>query len=97
MRPLEPAGSGGAATAVLAAVLFAALTGLAALETLADFAVFRVEGKLQFYQSATLGYSSLDKHAIAIRIEPVVLADCMFVSSQNPFAAGKRGHQHQEC
>jgi hypothetical protein len=30
------------------AVVFAALTGLAALETVTDFAVFLVEGKHQF-------------------------------------------------
>lgn len=45
MRPLDPAGSGGEATAGLGAELFTALTGLAALETVADFAVLRVEGK----------------------------------------------------
>jgi hypothetical protein len=47
MRPLEPAGSRGAATVVLVA-LFAALTGFAALETVGDFAVFRVEGNRKF-------------------------------------------------
>jgi hypothetical protein len=51
MRPFDPDGSGGVATAGLAAELFAALTGLAALGTVADFAVLRVEGKNQFYQS----------------------------------------------
>lgn len=45
MRPFEPAGSGGEATAGLAAALFTALADLAALETVADFAVLRVEGK----------------------------------------------------
>jgi len=48
MRPFAPAGSGGAPTGGLEGVLFAALTGLAALETVADFAVFRVEGKSEF-------------------------------------------------
>ena len=45
MRPLEPEGSAGTAMADLAAADFAALAGLAALETVADFAVFLVEGK----------------------------------------------------
>jgi hypothetical protein len=45
MRPLEPAGSGGAATVDFAGVLLAALAGLAALETVADFGVFFVDGK----------------------------------------------------
>ena len=45
MRPFEPAGSGGEATAGFMALLFTALAGLAALETVADFAVLRVEGK----------------------------------------------------
>jgi hypothetical protein len=43
MRPLDPAGSGGTATVALAAV-----AGLAALETVADFGVFFVEGKRKF-------------------------------------------------
>lgn len=45
MRPFDPAGSAGTVITDFAAVLFAALTGLAALETVADFAVFLVEGK----------------------------------------------------
>jgi hypothetical protein len=45
MRPFEPFGSAGAAT-----VCFAALRGLAALETVGDFAVFLVERKKRFYQ-----------------------------------------------
>ena len=45
MRPLEPAGSAGTEIAVFGAEDFAALAGLAALETVADFAVFFVEGK----------------------------------------------------
>ncbi len=48
MRPFEPAGSAGTVMADFAAVLFAALAGLAALETVADFVVFLVEGKHQF-------------------------------------------------
>jgi hypothetical protein len=48
MRPFEPAGSGGAVTAGLAALVFSALAGFAALETVADFAVLRVEGKGKF-------------------------------------------------
>lgn len=48
MRPLEPAGSGGTTTAGLPAALFTAATGLAALETVADFAVLRVEGNREF-------------------------------------------------
>src|SRR5271165_1222592 len=96
MRPLEPAGSGGAATAPLGASPSEAFTGLAALDSVADFAVLRVEGKLQFYQSATLGYSSLDKHAVPIRVEAVVSTNRMFVSLQDPLAPSERGHQHQQ-
>ena len=50
MRPLEPGGSGGAAAAAFAPVLLlgAAFAGLAALETVADFAVLRTEGKRKF-------------------------------------------------
>lgn len=44
MRPLEPSGSAGTARVVFAAA-GAALTGLAALETVADFEVFLTEGK----------------------------------------------------
>jgi hypothetical protein len=46
MRPLDPEGSAGTATAGLAAV-----AGLAALDTVADFAVFLMEGKQRFYQA----------------------------------------------
>ncbi len=42
---MEPAGSAGTEMAVLGAEDFAALAGLAALETVADVAVFFVEGK----------------------------------------------------
>ena len=45
MRPFDPAGSAGTITADLPAALLTAATGLAALETVADFAVLRVEGK----------------------------------------------------
>ena len=45
MRPLDPAGSAGTTTDDFVAVLFAALAGLAALETVADFGVFFVDGK----------------------------------------------------
>jgi hypothetical protein len=45
MRPLDPAGSAGTTT-VLFAGETAALTGLAALETVADLAVFLTEGKM---------------------------------------------------
>ena len=48
MRPLEPAGSGGTTMVDFAGALFTALAGLAALETVADFAVLRVEGKSEF-------------------------------------------------
>ena len=48
MRPFEPAGSGGAVTAAAAAPLLTAATGLAALETVPDFAIFFVEGKRKF-------------------------------------------------
>lgn len=48
MRPFEPVGSGGSTTADFVATAFTALAGLAALETLADFAVLRVEGKPEF-------------------------------------------------
>jgi len=51
MRPLESFGSGGATTAV-----FAALAGLAALETVGDFGVFFVEGKKKFYQEDRLEF-----------------------------------------
>jgi hypothetical protein len=47
MRPFEPFGSAGAAT-----VCFVALRGLAAPETVDDFAVFLVEGKKRFYQDS---------------------------------------------
>jgi hypothetical protein len=47
IRPFEPGGSAGTATAD-AAALFAAATGLAVLETVADFAVILVEGKRKF-------------------------------------------------
>jgi hypothetical protein len=40
MRPFDPAGSAGTVTVVLAAV-----AGFAALETVADFGAFFVEGK----------------------------------------------------
>jgi hypothetical protein len=49
MRPLEPEGSAGTAKVGLAAV-----AGLAALDTVADFAVFLMDGKQEFYQA--LGY-----------------------------------------
>ena len=88
MRPLEPAGSGGAVIAGLAAVLFAALTGLAALDSVADFAVFRVEGKVQFYQPAPLGHSSLDKHAVPVRVKPIPLSNGVFVGMQDQLAPG---------
>ena len=42
---MEPTGSAGTTIAVFDAADFAALAGLAALETVADFAVLRVEGK----------------------------------------------------
>jgi len=46
MRPLEPAGSGGEANHGLAAALFTALAGLAALEKGGRiFAVLRVEAR----------------------------------------------------
>jgi hypothetical protein len=45
MRPFDPLGSAGTITDVFGAALFTALAGLAALETVADFAVFFVEGK----------------------------------------------------
>jgi hypothetical protein len=45
MRPFDPVGSAGTVMADFAAVLFVALAGLAALETVADFAVFLTEGK----------------------------------------------------
>ena len=48
MRPFEPAGSGGATTAALPAIGFAALSGLAMLASLVDFAVLRAEGKEKF-------------------------------------------------
>ena len=48
MRPLEPDGSGGARPAGLGVLALAALAGLAALETVADLAVFFVEGKGEF-------------------------------------------------
>jgi hypothetical protein len=89
MRPLEPAGSGGAATAGLGTVPSAALPGFAALETAAGFAVFRVEGKLQFYQSAPMGYSSLDRHAVPIGVEAVAVTHSMLVRSQDLLAPGK--------
>jgi hypothetical protein len=44
MRPFEPAGSGGTTTVLLAGET-AALTGLAALETVADLEIFLTEGK----------------------------------------------------
>ena len=40
MRPFDPVGSAGTAM-----VAFAAVAGFAALETVADFGVLRVEGK----------------------------------------------------
>jgi len=49
MRPVEPAGSCGTTTLDFARDT-AALAGLAALETVADFAVFLIEGKYQSYQ-----------------------------------------------
>src|SRR5271166_247293 len=97
MRPLEPAGSGGTATAGLVELLLAALTGLAALDTVADLAVLRVEGKLQFYQSTPLGHSSLDKHAAPIGVKAIPLADRMLVSTQDPLTPGEGRHQHQQC
>ena len=45
MRPFDPAGSAGTGTGAFGAADFAALTGLAAPETVADFAVFFVDGK----------------------------------------------------
>ncbi len=56
MRPLVPAGSAvgnaaafaGDAAADFPGAAFTALAGLAALETVADFAVFFVEGKFKF-------------------------------------------------
>jgi hypothetical protein len=48
MRPLDPAGSAGTTTVPFAGDT-AALTGLAALETVADLEVFLTEGKAQFY------------------------------------------------
>ena len=45
MRPLDPAGSEGTTTDDFGAAAFTALAGLAALETVADFAVFFVDGK----------------------------------------------------
>src|SRR5579872_6338518 len=50
MRPLEPAGSGGTASGG-----FTAFAGLAALDTVADLAVFLTEGKPQFYQALRRG------------------------------------------
>ncbi len=52
-----------------AGVAFTALAGLAALETVADFAVLRVEGKQRFYQAADFRKRqllSLQKHAIPV-------------------------------
>jgi hypothetical protein len=43
MRPFEPGASAGTVTGG-----FAALTGLAALDTVGDFGVFLVEGKSKF-------------------------------------------------
>ena|SRR5271166_7048896 len=96
MRPLEPAGSGGAATVDFGAAFLAALTGLAALDSVADFAVLRVEGKLQFYQSAPPSYSSLDKHAVPVRVKPIPLSNCMFVGLQRRFPPSKSRDQHQQ-
>ena len=48
MRPLEPSCSGGTEIVVFAAEA-TAFTGLAALETVADFEVFLIEGKPQSY------------------------------------------------
>jgi hypothetical protein len=43
MRPFDPAGSAG--TEMVGAADFTALAGFAALETVADFGVFFVDGK----------------------------------------------------
>ena len=45
MRPLEPACSAGVTMVEFAGDTLAALAGLAALETVADFGVFFVDGK----------------------------------------------------
>src|SRR5579871_5788888 len=50
MRPFEPAGSGGTASGG-----FTAVAGFAALDTVADLAVFLTEGKEQFYQALRRG------------------------------------------
>src|SRR5208282_1793530 len=96
MRPLESTGSGGATTAGLVAVHFAALTGLAALDSVADFAVLREEGKNQFYQSEPACRPSLHKHAVPVRVKPISLADRVFISSQDALAPGEGRHQHQQ-
>lgn len=56
MRPLEPAGSAGTTTALLAGET-PAFTGLAALETVADFEVLRTEGKTQSYRAQEIAVS----------------------------------------
>jgi len=48
MRPFAPVGAEGVVSAGRAAVILAVLSGLEALGTVTDFAVFRVEGKNKF-------------------------------------------------
>ena len=88
MRPLDPAGSAGTEMAVLGEALFTALAGLAALETVADFAVLRVEGKLRFYQveqSRRLGRGRFSVFALG-QGQPRTLKRHTWCVSSNPGA-----------
>lgn len=70
MRPLEPAGSAGTTTLLFAGDA-AALTGLAALETVADLEVFLTEGKSQSYLAGVNAVSFMVRGELRSEIQTI--------------------------